>query len=426
MNSTGDKSDIISNSAINTENQALVGNALIEFITVTIKYRWFLFWFIFVITSVAILVALISPKWYKSRASVFPAEEADLLGELGGLSSLVKTFSPGKGLSGLTGPSETDRYIAILKSGSVVDKVINKFDLVNVYEISDGSIEKTAKVLMSNVDIEVQDEGNLTIDVYDKDPQRAADMANYFVEILNEVNSRLHVQNATANREFIEKRYNQNLKDIAEGEQTMQDFQKKYGVVAVPEQIEATVKAMAEVYGKLAEKEIEFNVLKRSLSIEHPVLKTTEIEVQELRKKIDLINTGSKNLNSDIKVLIPFKQAPELGAEYLKIYRNLEIQYKILQFITPLYEQSRVEEIRNTPSVIILDRASPAERKAKPKISLYALIAFISSVLVGFVVVYTKELTDRLQKASPQKYNYITNALKSDWSKLPFRKKSNH
>jgi len=400
-----------------------VGKSLFDFISITVKYRKFLFLFIFCITLLTIIFALLSPKWYKSRTSVFPADKTDLLGDLGGLSSLVKTFSPTKGLAGLTGPTETDRYLAILKSGTVLDKIIRKFDLVNVYEISDGSMEKTVKALLSNVEFEVQDEGYLTIDVFDKNPQRAADMANYFVDQLNEVNAELNVKNATANRMFIEKRYEQNLKDISDLESSMKEFQKKYGVVAVPEQIEATVKTMAEVYGKLAEKEIEMNVLQRAFSNDHPLYRSAAIEVQELQKKINQLNRGSQRVEGDINVLIPFKKAPELGAEYLKIYRNLEIQYKILQFVTPLYEQAKVEEVRNTPSVLVLDKASPAERKAKPKISLYAILSFLFSIIVGYVIVFSKEMTDKYKTRYPSGFNYIISEIKSDLQKIRFRKK---
>ncbi len=410
-----------SNNEVQTNDY--VGKSLFDFISVTVKYRKFLFWFIFCVTLVTIIIAIVSPKWYKSRTSVFPAEKTDLLGDLGGLSSLVKTFSPTKGLAGLTGPTETDRYLAILKSGTVLDKVIRKFDLVNVYEISDGSMEKTVKALLSNVEFEVQDEGYLTIDVFDKNPQRAADLANYFVDQLNEVNAELNVKNATANRMFIEKRYEQNLKDINDLEASMKEFQKKYGVVAVPEQIEATVKTMAEVYGKLAEKEIEMNVLQRSFSSDHPLYKSSAIEVQELQRKINQLNKGSQRAYGDINVLIPFKQAPELGGEYLKIYRNLEIQYKILQFVTPLYEQAKVEEVRNTPSVLVLDKASPAERKSKPKISLYAILSFIFSIIIGYVIVFTKEMTEKYKTQHPSGFNYIISEIKSDLQKVRFRKK---
>ncbi|MDI6780364.1 MAG: Wzz/FepE/Etk N-terminal domain-containing protein, partial [Bacteroidota bacterium] len=110
-----------------THEQSLA-STLLDFLTIITKYRKFLVWFVFIVTSITIAVTLLSPKWYKATASVFPAEQTDLLSGVEGISSLVKTFAPGKKLGALTGPSETDRYIAILKSSTVLAEVIRKFD----------------------------------------------------------------------------------------------------------------------------------------------------------------------------------------------------------------------------------------------------------------------------------------------------------
>ncbi len=388
-----------------------VGYSLIEFLTVVVKFRKFLFFFIFIITTSATLFALLSTKWYKASASVLPAEQTDLLGSLGGLSSLVKGFTPSKGLAALTGNTELDRYTAILKSASLTEDVIKKFDLVKEYELEGEYHEKVVKEFTSNVDIEPQDEGNLVISVYDKSPQKAADMANYMVEKLNEINTKLSVTNAKANREFIEKRYLENKNDINDLENQMKDFQEKYGVVAVPEQLESTVKVMSEIYGDLFKKEVAVNVIKKTYGDNSPLLTQLEAEVNELQKKINTINNGT-TITDGVNLIIPFKKAPDLANKYLKIYKDLEIQYKILEFVQPMYEQAKVEEVRNTPSVLVLDKAGPPERKAKPKGSLYFLISFFSSLFIGLLIVFSLEGISKMKTMYPDRYNYIRNSLK--------------
>jgi len=123
------------------ENSAEKNN-FYEFITLTIKYRWFLFFFSLIVTASSVSVALLSPKWFKSTASVLPAEKTDFLSAITGVSSLIKNFSPSKGLSALTGVSETDKYIAILKSSTVVDDVIKTFSLRKVYDMEDMYYDK--------------------------------------------------------------------------------------------------------------------------------------------------------------------------------------------------------------------------------------------------------------------------------------------
>ena len=211
-----------------SENNAnKVGHSLVEFLVVLTKYRWFLFLFIFIISAGATTYALLATKWYKSTASVLPAERASVLGSFSGLSSLVKSFSPSKGIAALTGNSEVDRYIAILKSSSMTDDVIKTFKLREEYEMEDSYYEKVVKAFISNLEIDVEDEGNLVVSVYDMDSQKAADMANYMINKLNEINTKLSVTNAKANREFIENRYLENITYIDTLENKMKNFQSR-------------------------------------------------------------------------------------------------------------------------------------------------------------------------------------------------------
>lgn len=406
-----------------TIGQETVGRTFVEFLKITVKYRWFLFWFVLIITVSVTTFALLSPKWYKSTASVLTAERSDLLSTLSGLSSLAKGFSASKGLAALAGGNtESDKYIAILKSATITNEIIKKFDLRKAYDMENDYYDKVVKEWLSNVELEVQDEGNLTITVYDMDPDRAADIANFMVERLNEINTDLSVTNAKANKIFVEKRYIQNINDINSLEEEMKLFQEKYGVIAVPEQIETTVKSMASIYTDLYKKEVEYNVLVERYGKDHPSTELSHLEMNELQKKIHLLNYGKDESQQDVKLIIPFKEAPELGNKYLKIYRNLEIQYKILEFIQPLYEQAKVEEIRNTPSVLVLDKAGPSDRKAKPKGSIYAAVSFVIAILLALFIIFFRELLQKMKQNNPKDYSFIVQSLKKDLSRIGIKK----
>jgi tyrosine-protein kinase Etk/Wzc len=388
------------------------GHSVIEFLATAVKYKWFLFLFIFIITASATVYALLAPKWYKATSSVLPAEKTDFLGSFGGLSSLVKSFSPSKGLAALTGTTEVDRYIAILKSATLTDDVIKRFKIREDYEMEDSYYEKVVKAFNNNLEIEVADEGNLVISVFNKNPQKAADIANYMIMKLNEMNTELGTTNARANREFIEKRYIENVRTIDTLENSMKNFQEKYGVIAVPEQLEATVKAMSDIYAQLAEKEVELSVIKRTYGADSPFSIQAEIAVEEMKKKIEMINAGQTLSEDGVNLLIPFKKAPGLGYKYFRIYRDLEIQYKILEFVQPMYEQAKVEEVRNTPSVLILDKAMAPELKAKPKGTIYFVISFLCSSFIGLLIIFSLEGLNKIKIIDPDRYNYIRNSLK--------------
>jgi uncharacterized protein involved in exopolysaccharide biosynthesis len=404
------------------ENKPL-GATLLDFFVIVTQWRRFIVWFVLSITLTVTLIALLSPKWYRASASVFPAEQTNLFSGIEGISSLMKNFSPGGKLASLTGPTEAERYVGILKSENALIQVIDKFDLTKVYNITSYPRMNTMKELLGNVQFEITDEGTLQIGVYDKDPKRAADMTNYFVQILNEINSTLQVQNARGNRAFIEQRYNKNLEDIRKSEEALKSFQLKFGVIAMPEQTEASIKAGAAIYARLAAKEIELNVLKRTFSESHPNITAAQIEVDEIKNKLSEMNSGSKSSSDEMKILVPFRQTPQLAADYIRLYRDVEIQYKILQFLTPLYEQAKVEEQRSTPSVVVLDKALVPERKAKPKISLYLLLAFVISSMFALFIVFSGEGLKRLKALNPDRYQNIWITIRSDWFGLRWKRK---
>jgi uncharacterized protein involved in exopolysaccharide biosynthesis len=278
------------------------------------------------------------------------------------------------------------------------------------------------KELLSNSEFEVGDEGQLHISVYDMDPQRAAAMTNYFVQVLNEINSELHVLNARGNREFIETRYSKNLLDLRAAEDSLRAFQLKHGVVALPEQLAASIKAMAEISGMLAVKEVELDVLQKSVEPSHPSVANAKLEIAALRDKISELNRGTAGVKGEMKVLVPFNLAPSLGAGYVRLFRDVEIQNKILQFVTPLFEQAKVEEKRSTPSVIVLDSALVPERKAKPKASLYGLLAAVVSTLVALTIVFGIEGARKMQALDPERVNSLWAAAWSDWFGLRWKR----
>lgn len=407
----------------NTEKTNAQPSIVAELLALITQYWKFISRFVLLATVVSTVVAFMLPQWYKSSASVFPAEKAELLGALDGISSLAKNFSPSRALSALGGNTDADRYIAILKSGTVLNAVIREFDLVKVYDISSYPMEKTTKELLSNVEFAIEREGYITITVYDKDPQRAADMANFFVEMLNRTNTDLMAQNARGNRQFIEERHKKNLSDLAIAEDSLRSFQKRFGIVAMPEQTQASIKAVAEFAAQLAAKEVVEGVLRKTQSPDNPSVRAIQIEIEELRSKIAQMNNGVAGQENGMNVFVPFSRIPDLGVEYLRRFREVEIQYKILQFITPLYEQAKVEERRETPSVIVLDKAGPAERKSKPKRLFIMLGGFLVACVSALSSVAFLQSWNRGRKQQSQVYISLTkllHALEADWRRFRF------
>ena len=117
-----EKQQISTNAVEQEVTMKPLGVTILDFFSVVARRKRFIIWFVLIITFVTAVITILSPKWYKATASVFPAEQADLFPGLEGVSSLVKSFSGSKKFASLTGPSEVDRYIAILNNLILLQK----------------------------------------------------------------------------------------------------------------------------------------------------------------------------------------------------------------------------------------------------------------------------------------------------------------
>ncbi len=347
--------------------------------------------FILIVTAVfvvlGIVLALVLPKEYQGVASVLPSQKSAMLSMLGGgagsaVSSLAKQFAP------LVGGSETQigsgfSYLAILNSRDAMVKVVRKFNLMKVYSIGDSSMDKTVKKLRDNTDFEIDKFGAVVVKVLDESPVRAAAMANYFVSVLNEINGNLSSEDARNLRMVIEARYSKNLADLESAEDSMKVFQQRYGLFSLPDQAKASVLAGADLESQLILAQVKLSALQKQFSAESPEVVTLTQQIEALKQKIADMRTGKDMVGGDNSgVLLPFKEMPSRAMRYVDLYREVEIQSKLLELIYPLYEQAKLEEARETPTVLVLDRAAPPEKKVRPMRALIVL----SAMVLGFVL----------------------------------------
>jgi tyrosine-protein kinase Etk/Wzc len=339
----------------------------LDYLAVLLRWRRFIIINVLIVTTLAVITSLLMPKWYKSTASVLPPKEPDMFGSLGAASSVLRGLS-GRGLKGLGQGSSSYNYFAVLKSRRAMEAVIRRFDLINVYEISDTSMEKARRELAGNAAFEMGDDDNITIEVLDKDPQRAADIANYFVELLNDISIELGTQEARNNREFIEKRLEGSKVDLRNAEVAVQQYQEKTKMIIVVDPSTTGMSGIAELYGMKAKKEVELGILKRTVSADNTLVRQAELEIRELDRKLSTF--------------------PGVGMESLRLYRDLLIQQKIIEFLVPLHEQAKVDEQKDVPVLLVLDKAIPAERKVKPQRALIVFLASGLSLLLSLVLAF--------------------------------------
>jgi tyrosine-protein kinase Etk/Wzc len=366
--------------------------SLSDYLYILIKWKRFLIINLLIVVAMSTVIAFLIIKEYKATTTIMIPPESQ--SGIGGLTSLLggKTSiaALGSKMFGMSNTSE-DVMLGIMNSRTALTKVINEFDLMKYYEINDGNIDKALKALKGDFSTTPNEYGMIEVSVINEDPQVAADVANYFIRLSDSLNIIYNTERAKNNRIFLEKRYLKNIEDLKKGEEELYKFQKKYGIVAVPEQLEVAVKAAAEIEGLLTKKELEAYLLKGQFGENSPQYQGVASEVALLKKKVQELKSSS-DLGLTSNVSFAFKQMPDIAIQYLRTYREVQIQQSILEIVLPMYEQAKVEEQKSIPSVMVIDKAVPPQLKYSPKrlviiVGFFFLVLFI---LIPFVFMSEK------------------------------------
>jgi uncharacterized protein involved in exopolysaccharide biosynthesis len=385
-----------------------------DYIYVLYKWKKFLFINLLVAAVIFTIMSLLIPNTYKATSVVMAAP--DNSASLGGITSLLSGKTSATSISSKlfgVSSSSNDVLFGILNSRTAITAVIKKFDLIRYYEIKDNNMDKAIRDFKSDVSFDPDENGMIEISVVNKDPQVSSLIANYFVQLLDSMNIKLNVEQARNNRIFIEQRYNKNVSDLRAGEDSLYLFQKKYGIIAIPQQLEAAIKASAELEAQLSEKELASNISKQIYGINSPQYSQAQQQVSFLKNKIEELKSSDK-LSDLSNVFFPFKEVPEMGLQYYRYFREIEIQTKIMEIMLPMYEQAKVDEQKSIPTIMVIDNAVPPELKYSPKrafiiigLLFLSLFLFLPFVFTGEKLIHKETYDNPLQLMGSNLYKRI-------------------
>ncbi len=378
-----------------------------DYLFIIFKWRRFFLTILFLFIAAGFCIAFLIPNEYKAKATITLPPESGL----GGLSALIgndnsSLASFGAKLFGLSSSNE-DLLLGILYSRTALENTIKKYDLMDYYGIRDNNLDRAIKAFNGDISFEPNEYGLIEINVRNKNPQTSASIANYFVTLLDSLNIQLNTTQARNNRIFIQRRYEQNLEDLKDAEDSMYQFQKQYGIIVVPEQLETAVKAAAEIEANLVETELKATLIKNQVGTNSPLYLSLKSQADELRKKVNELK-NSKKLSSPSNVLFPFKEMPYLSLHYLRYYREIDVQQNILQVLLPIFEQAKVEEQKSIPTILTVDKAVPPQLKDSPKRSFIILLFFFMGcfLLIPFVFIGDYVLKNEEKSNAIERFQY--------------------
>ncbi len=352
----------------------------------------------FVAVVVSFLLALLIPNWYESTSRLMPPDQKG-----NALSMLMASSGSGTGgggggvilgdLLGLKAQNTGDLMLEILRSRTVQDRIIERFDLRKVYR--ERLWTDTRDVLSSNTKLSVdQKSGVIKIAVTDRDPNRAKAITAAYTEELNRAVALLDTSSAHRERVFLEQRLDVVKQDLTTANAELAKFSSQNRTIDPKEQGKAMGEGLTRLQGQLIAAEAQLSGLKQIYTDQNVKVRSAQAEVAGLRNQIRQMRGGQAE-DSDYPTL---STLPTLGATYADLYRRSKIEETVFEVLTKQYELAKVQEAKELPSVRLLDAPETPERKAGPHRLLIALgVAFLCLCINGFWII----AVDRVERMHP-------------------------
>lgn len=340
----------------------------------------------------SIIYSLILPEIYASTASIFPPQQE------GSMSGIASQLSGGLGalaggVLGVTTP--VDQWLAILKSEAIKDAVIQRFDLIKALKAKTRG--DAINTLNGMINIQKSKEGIISVTVEDKDPQRAATLANAIIEELDRINKGIVTTSGRRIRLFVEGRLIEAKDELTKSENAIKGFQEKNGAVKLDDQSTAIIAAIGTLKGQLMAKEVELQTLLSYATTNNPQSEILRTEVNGLKDRLRELEEGKKipDNPSSKGIFIPTARIPDLALQYARLLRDVKVQQTLFELLTQQYEMARIQEAKDTPTVQVLDIAKVPESRVKPKrrqiVMLSTIMAIFSGIFIAFFMEYIEK-----------------------------------
>jgi LPS O-antigen subunit length determinant protein (WzzB/FepE family) len=341
-----------------------------------------------VVFVLSILVALLLPKEYVSVARIMPPEQG------GGTSAAMLAALVGKGsaggLAGLAGSllgakNNGALFVALLHSGTISGHLIDRFDLQRVYH-KRYRVDAAKRLGHLTKITEDTKSGVITVVVTDESRERARDLAQGYLDGLNNIVARVNTSSAHREREFIEQRLNTVQAELQRAQLALSDFSSKNTTIDIREQTRATVEAGAKLEGQLIAGESELDSLRQIYGNQNVRVRAAEARNATLQRELQRANgvSGQDLDEKEIDANHPYpalRQLPQLGVQWANLYRNVRVHETVFDLLSEEYETARIEEVKSIPTVSVIDFPGLPERKSGPHRTLIVLI----STLLSFV-----------------------------------------
>lgn len=332
------------------------------------------------------------PQKFVATATLFPALEVETP-----LSKMLDYQRINFGiLLGGQNASPSDLYAGILNSRTIKEKVINRCQLMTVFKKK--SPEDMLRTLSKISKVDVSREQIVSLEVTTHDPDLSASIANAWIDELDIFNQQSLISQAKKKRIFLEARLKEIDNELKEAEDSVRFFQLRYKTVSIDQEIKKGIEAYSQLRITLLTQEVKLKCL--------PEAESTLPLYREIHNEITAIKTQIKAMEEEwgsgygLGFGVPLKSIPKVQFEYARKVRTRNSLSELYTYLLEEYEDAKVEEVRTTPTIIIVDRATPPEKRIWPKRISIILFGIITAASISLLIpLYLENLSFKFKNA---------------------------
>ena len=371
--------------------------SLLDLLIVLAKHKRLVLGLPLAAAVIAIVVSLLLPNIYTATTRILPPQQTQstsaVLAQLGGLAGLVGAGAA----ASLKNPN--DLYVAMLKSRTVADHLIQRFDLNKLYDQKYQSA--TRNRLQDATSVVAGRDGIITVEVDDRDPKRAAAMANAYIDELFKLTTVLAVTEASQRRLFFERQLDLAKANLTKAEIDAQQAIHQGGVVAVEAQGRTAVETAARLRAEIAVKQVQIDAMRAFAAEGNPELKLAQHQLEAMKREVAKSEGRGGN---DVTGPPPDDKS---GIHNLAMLRNVKYYETMVDLLTGQYENAKLDEAKDATLIQVMDKAIVPDRKSKPK---RTLIVILTMLVVGLLAVLGAFVVEALENArnNPEQSRRLT------------------
>ena len=374
-------------------SQAETEVSLLDILVLLLERKRFIVRFVLGAAVLATVVALVLPVQYEAKIVLLPPAQnssmsSALLGQLGNLASLASLAG---GSLGIKNPA--DMYVSFLSSRTVEDAMIQRFGLMKEYHEKRMSDTRKAFERRTTAVAGTKD-GLIRISVEDRDPKRAAELANGYVEEFRRLSATLAITEAARRRLFFEQQVQQAKDKLTEAEEAMTKTEQSTGVLQIDSQARSLIESAAILRAEVVAKQVQIEGMRSFATDNNPTVVLAKQELAALQSQLEHVAGSHNDTGSDIN--LSKGRVTQSGMEYLRRFRDLRYQETVFELLAKEFEIAKLDEAREGSIIQVVDAAVPPDKKSSPH---RLLIVLASTVLAFFVAAFWVWLQKKLDAA---------------------------